>query len=67
MGRFLIATLSFLISSNTFSQALDIESWTKDIVFYKTNLEQNHIDLYNTISQVEFENEIQLGLLMTYK
>ncbi|MEA3437303.1 MAG: S41 family peptidase [Thermodesulfobacteriota bacterium] len=59
MRRFLIATLSFLISSNTFSQSIDIESWTKDIDFYKTNLEQNHIDLYNTISKAEFEKEIQ--------
>ncbi len=59
MRRFLIATLSFLISSNTFSQSIDIESWTRDIDFYKTNLEQNHIDLYNTISKVEFEKEIK--------
>jgi hypothetical protein len=59
MRGFLIATLSFLISSNTFSQSIDIESWTKDIDFYKTNLEQNHIDLYNMISKVEFEKEIQ--------
>jgi hypothetical protein len=59
MRRFLIITLSFLISSNTFSQSIDIESWTKDIDFYKTSLEQNHIDLYNTISKIEFEKEIQ--------
>ncbi len=59
MRRILIATLSFLISSNAFTQSLDIESWTKDIDFYKTNLEKNHIDLYNTISKVEFENEIR--------
>ena len=36
-----------------------MENWTKDIDFYKTNLEQNHIDLYHTISKVEFEKEIQ--------
>ena len=59
MKRFLIATLSLLISSNAFSQSIDIESWTKDIDFYMTNLEQNHIDLYNTISKVEFEKEIR--------
>jgi hypothetical protein len=59
MRRFLIATLGLLISANAFSQSIDIESWTKDIDFYKTNLEQNHIDLYNTISKVEFEKEIQ--------
>lgn len=59
MRTFLIATLSLLISSNTFSQSIDIESWTKDIDLYMTNLEQNHIDLYHTISKVEFEKEIQ--------
>jgi len=59
MRRFLIVTLSFLISSNTFSQSIDIENWAKDIDFYKTNLEQNHIDLYNMISKVEFEKELQ--------
>jgi len=60
MKRILILILTLLISSNTsFSQSIDIESWTKDIDFYKTKLEQNHIDLYNTISKVEFEKEIQ--------
>tara|TARA_R110000782_G_scaffold128386_3_gene219970 strand:- start:293 stop:1534 length:1242 start_codon:yes stop_codon:yes gene_type:complete len=59
MRGFLIITLSLLISSFTFSQSIDVESWTKDIDFYKTNLEQHHIDLYNTISKVEFEKEIQ--------
>ena len=59
MRTVLIATLSLLISSNTFSQSIDIESWTKDIDFYMTNLEQHHIDLYNMISKVEFEKEIQ--------
>lgn len=58
MKRFLIVTLSFLICYNTFSQSLDTESWIKDIDFYKTNLEKNHIDLYNTISKEEFEKEI---------
>ena len=59
MRRFVIAILSFLISSNAFSQSIAVESWTKDIDFYKTNLELNHIDLYNSISKEEFEKEIQ--------
>ncbi len=59
MRRFLIAALSFLISSNTFSQSITIENWTKDIDFYKINLEQSHIDLYHTISKADFEKEIQ--------
>jgi hypothetical protein len=59
MKSFLIATLSLLISAHTFSQSIDTEKWSEDIDFYKTNLEQNHIDLYNTISKKEFEKEIQ--------
>ena len=59
MRRFLIITLSFLISYNTFSQSINVENWNKDIDVYKTNLEQNHIDLYNKISKVEFEKKIQ--------
>ncbi len=59
MRGFLIITLSFLIGSNTFSQSINVENWTRDINFYKTNLEQNHIDLYNAIGKVEFEKEIQ--------
>ena len=59
MRTFLIATLSLLISANTFSQSLDIESWSNDIDVYKTNLEQHHIDLYNMMSKAEFEKEIQ--------
>lgn len=59
MIRFLITSLSFLIISNSFSQSIDLESWTKDIDFYKTNLEKHHIDLYNNISKVEFEQELK--------
>ena len=59
MIRFLITSLSFLIISNSFSQSIDVESWTKDIDFYKTNLEKHHIDLYNNISKVEFEQELK--------
>ncbi|WOD43530.1 S41 family peptidase [Hwangdonia lutea] len=59
MRKLLIATLSLLVSASAFSQSINIENWTEDIDFYKTNIEQNHIDLYNTISKLEFENEIQ--------
>lgn len=58
MTKFL-TTLIFLTTVNLFSQSIDVESWIKDIDFYKVKLEQNHIDLYNTISKVEFEEEIQ--------
>jgi hypothetical protein len=59
MKSVLIATLSLFIGVHTFSQSIAIEKWSKDIDFFKTNLEQNHIDLYNTISKKEFEREIQ--------
>lgn len=59
MIRVLITSLSFLIISNSYSQSNDLESWSKDIDFYKSNLEKYHIDLYNNISKVEFEQELQ--------
>ena len=59
MRRFLIAIVSLFISAYTFSQTIAIKKWSEDIDFYKTNLEQNHIDLYHTISKKEFEREIQ--------
>jgi hypothetical protein len=48
-----------MIISNTCSQSIDVASWSEDINFYKTNLEKKHIDLYNNISKVEFEEELQ--------
>tara|TARA_R110002012_G_scaffold54189_14_gene139042 strand:- start:11348 stop:12589 length:1242 start_codon:yes stop_codon:yes gene_type:complete len=59
MKRFLIAIAILFISAHAFSQTIAIKKWSEDIDFYKTNLEQNHIDLYNTISKKEFEREIQ--------
>jgi hypothetical protein len=58
MRRLLVVLLSLSISAHAFSQTTTIERWSKDIEFYKTNLEQNHIDLYHTISKMEFEKEI---------
>ncbi len=59
INRYLIITLFFLFASNVFAQSIEINSWVVDIDYYKTKLEQNHIDLYNNISQVEFEKEIK--------
>ncbi len=59
MIRFLTTTICLMIISNVCSQSIDVASWTEDIDFYKTNLEKKHIDLYNIISKVEFEQELQ--------
>ena len=59
MIRLLTTTICLMIISNACSQSIDVASWTEDIDFYKTNLEKKHIDLYNTISKVEFEQELQ--------
>lgn len=59
MKRLLITTICLIISYSVFSQSIDIEKWTKDIDFYKTNLERNHIDLYHSISKTEFEGELE--------
>ena len=59
MIRFLTTILCLMIISNACSQSIDIANWIEDIDYYKTNLEKKHIDLYNTISKVEFEQELQ--------
>lgn len=59
MIRFIITAINLLIILNVFSQSTNVENWTKDIDFYKTNLEKYHIDLYNNISKVQFEQELQ--------
>lgn len=59
MNKIFTVILTIVLTSNSFSQTIDIQSWTEDINFYKTNLEQNHIDLYNNINKVEFEQELQ--------
>ncbi|MCW5517962.1 S41 family peptidase [Muriicola sp. Z0-33] len=58
MNRFFTTILIFLITITTYSQLIDVESWIKDIAFYKTHLEQNHIDLYSKMSKDEFEDEL---------
>ncbi len=59
MIKFLIATLTFLMTSNVYSQSIDIASWKEDIESYKTNLEKYHIDLYHNIDKTAFEKEVQ--------
>lgn len=59
MSKILTIIITFLLASNSFSQSIDVESWIKDINFYKTSLEENHIDLYNKISKTEFEKELK--------
>ncbi|WP_412986403.1 S41 family peptidase [Pontimicrobium sp. IMCC45349] len=59
MIRFLITTFFLLITLNTYSQSIDSSLWIEDINYYKVNLEKHHIDLYNKISKVEFEQELK--------
>ena len=59
MNKIFTIIIPIVLTSNSFSQSIDIQSWTEDIDFYKTNLEKKHIDLYNNISKVEFEQELQ--------
>lgn len=59
MIRFLTTIICLMIISSACSQSIDIANWIEDIDYYKTNLEKKHIDLYNNISKVEFEQELQ--------
>ena len=42
------------------AQKASVELWLKDIVFYHKALEENHIDLYHTISKGDFTLQIEL-------
>lgn len=59
MAKFLLRSICLFIVYNTYSQSIDVSSWTQDINFYKENLEKKHIDLYNNISKSEFEKELE--------
>lgn len=59
MIRFIITTFVLLVALNTYSQSTDSSLWIEDINAYKANLEKHHIDLYNKISKVEFEQELK--------
>ncbi|WP_319589608.1 S41 family peptidase [uncultured Draconibacterium sp.] len=42
------------------AQKMDDELWLQDLDAYKTGLEQKHINLYNTISEKDFDSELAL-------
>lgn len=42
----------------SYAQESRIEQWKSDLKTYQTELEQHHIDLYNQISQADFEHEL---------
>ena len=47
-----------LLSNNgLFAQTPNKIKWKEDLEIYKKSLEQKHIDLYNTVTKDEFENE----------
>jgi hypothetical protein len=60
MIRLFTAALILMINSILYAQSPSVEAWMQDIEFYKSELEKNHIDLYNTISKAVFEEEINL-------
>lgn len=62
MNSFLKVAINFLaavlLSSNgLFAQTPNKIKWKEDLEIYKKSLEEKHIDLYNTITKDEFENE----------
>lgn len=59
MIRFLMTSLYFFLVYSVYSQTIDVKNWITDIQVYQTKLEENHIDLYHSISKKEFEQELQ--------
>lgn len=57
-----VLTVVFLLGAalQVYAQKMDNELWLQDLDAYKSGLEQKHINLYNKISEAEFDSELDL-------
>lgn len=57
-----VLTIVFLLGAalQVYAQKMDNELWLQDLDAYKSGLEQKHINLYNKISEAEFDSELDL-------
>ena len=60
MKNILVALILSVVALQVFAQKMDKDLWLQDLDAYKTGLEQKHIDVYNKISEAEFESELAL-------
>ena len=53
----LTASVWFLLASSS-ARGLETDQWIQDIEIYENQLRELHIDPFNTISEQEFDQEI---------
>ncbi|NTS76295.1 peptidase S41 [Catenovulum sp. SM1970] len=57
--RFYLLIMLFIASFKLFaSDALDVKKWQSDIQYYTAQLKQNHIDLFHSQSETQFEQKL---------
>ncbi|WP_321372101.1 S41 family peptidase [uncultured Draconibacterium sp.] len=60
MKNILITLILSVIALQILAQKIDKDLWLQDLNAYKTGLEQKHINLYNKISEAEFNADLEL-------
>ena len=58
MKNVLVTLILSLVALQILAQKMDKDLWLQDLDAYKTGLEQKHIDVYNKISEAEFDSEL---------
>jgi len=59
MNNFLTLLILMALSCHGLAQSVNHANWMEDLNFYKTNLQEKHIDLFHTISESEFDKELK--------
>jgi len=60
MKNILVTLIVTAFAFQVLAQKMDNDLWLQDLEAYKTGLEQKHIDVYNKISDNEFDSELEI-------
>jgi hypothetical protein len=60
MKNILVTLIVTAFAFQVLAQKMDNDLWQQDLEAYKTGLEQKHIDVYNKISDNEFDSELEI-------
>jgi hypothetical protein len=60
MKNLLVTLIVTAFAFQVLAQKMDNHLWLQDLEAYKTGLEQKHIDVYNKISDTEFDSELEI-------
>ena len=60
MKNILVTLIVTAFAFQVLAQKMDNDLWQQDLEAYKTGLEQKHINVYNKISDTEFDSELEI-------